>query len=77
MAQPKVVMQTHKKKPLGKRIGEELRKNWSLYLLVSIPVRYMHTSVETVKVSTIENTGELLAHFIDDIAREWEDIQWY
>ena len=46
-------------------------------LLVSIPVRYMHTSVETVKVSTIENTGELLAHFIDDIAREWEDIQWY
>ena len=41
MAQPKVVMHTHKKKPLGKRIGEELRKNWSLYLLVSIPVIYL------------------------------------
>ena len=37
----------------------------------------MHTTVETAKVSTIENTGRLLAHFIDDIAREWGDIQWY
>ncbi len=46
-------------------------------LLVSIPTRYMHTTVETAKVSTIENTGRLLAHFIDDIAREWGDIQWY
>ncbi|SNR88194.1 endoglucanase [Anaerovirgula multivorans] len=32
--------------------------------LLSIPLRYMHTSVETISISDIEKTGKLLAHFI-------------
>ena len=35
--------------------------------LVSIPVRYMHTSVETVCYRDIANTGKLLAHTIAGI----------
>ena len=32
--------------------------------LLSIPLRYMHTSVETISISDIEKTGKLLAQFI-------------
>lgn len=32
--------------------------------LLSIPLRYMHTSVETLSLSDIEKTGKLLARFI-------------
>lgn len=32
--------------------------------LISIPLRYMHTSVETVQISDIKNAGKLLAYFI-------------
>lgn len=32
--------------------------------LVSIPLRYMHTPVETVSIRDIENTGRLIAMFI-------------
>lgn len=32
--------------------------------LLSIPLRYMHTSVETISISDVEKTGKLLAHFI-------------
>lgn len=35
--------------------------------LLSIPVRYMHTSVETLDYTDIMNTGLLLAHFIAGI----------
>lgn len=34
--------------------------------LVSIPLRYMHTGVEVISVSDIENTGLLLAEYIFD-----------
>jgi len=32
--------------------------------VISIPLRYMHTSVETISLSDIEKTGKLLANFI-------------
>jgi len=32
--------------------------------LLSIPLRYMHTSVETVSLKDIERTGRLMAGFI-------------
>lgn len=32
--------------------------------VISIPLRYMHTSVETVSLSDIEKTGKLLSNFI-------------
>ena len=39
--------------------------------LLSIPQKYMHTPVETVSISDIENTGRLLAAFIRRFNREW------
>lgn len=35
--------------------------------LVSIPLRYMHTSVETLAVSDVEKAGRLLARFIASV----------
>ena len=33
-------------------------------LLISIPLRYMHTGVEVISLSDIENTGSLIAEYI-------------
>lgn len=35
--------------------------------LVSIPLKYMHTSVETVSIKDIQDTGRLLAQFVMDL----------
>lgn len=34
--------------------------------LVSIPLRYMHTGIEVVSLSDIENTGLLIANYVSD-----------
>lgn len=39
-------------------------------LCLSIPLRYMHTSVEVANIKDIENTGKLLAFFIASITSE-------
>jgi len=39
-------------------------------LCLSIPLRYMHTSVEVVDMTDIKNTGKLLAFFIASISNE-------
>lgn len=36
-------------------------------LLISIPIKYMHTSVEMVNIEDIKNTGRLLAKFIEKL----------
>lgn len=36
-------------------------------ILISIPIKYMHTSVEVVNIEDIRNTGRLLARFIQDL----------
>ena len=36
-------------------------------ILISIPIRYMHTSVEVVNIEDIRNTGRLLARFIQEL----------
>lgn len=36
-------------------------------LLISIPIKYMHTPVEIVNMNDIKNTGRLLAKFIEKI----------
>ena len=46
-------------------------------ILLSVPLRYMHTTVETGVISVIEDVGKLMALFIEEIAREWEDLKWY
>jgi endoglucanase len=35
--------------------------------LISIPLRYMHTSVETLSVGDVEKCGKLLARFIASV----------
>lgn len=39
-------------------------------LVLSIPLRYMHTSVEVVDMKDVKNTGKLLAFFINNISNE-------
>jgi len=46
-------------------------------LLVSIPLKYMHTTVETLSLDTVREAGRLMALFIDEISREWEGLVWY
>lgn len=46
-------------------------------VLLSVPLRYMHTTVETLDSAVIEQCGRLIALFIRDIAQDWGDIEWY
>lgn len=46
-------------------------------LLLSIPLRYMHTTVETLDLEVIREAGRLIALFIEELARGWEDIKWH
>lgn len=42
-------------------------------ILLSIPLRYMHTSTELIDYKDVERTGRLMALFISSI-KEWGDI---
>ena len=46
-------------------------------VLISVPLKYMHTSVEVLSLEVIRETGRLMALFIDEISRGWEDLKWY
>lgn len=46
-------------------------------VLLSIPLRYMHTTVETIDTAVIEQCGRLIALFIRDLAADWGDIEWF
>lgn len=39
-------------------------------LVLSIPLRYMHTSVEVIDIMDVKNTGKLLAFFIASISKD-------
>ena len=45
--------------------------------LVSIPLRYMHTSVETLDMQDVLNSGKLLAHFIASLPDDLEGFLCY
>lgn len=46
--------------------------------VVSIPLRYMHTTVETINLADIKTTGRLLAFFIAAIDKEFvEELKCY
>ena len=46
-------------------------------VLISVPLKYMHTSVEVLSMEVIREVGRLMALFIDEISRGWEDLKWY
>lgn len=45
-------------------------------ILLSLPMKYMHTTVETVNMKTLEEGGRLLAHFISELDGGWEEDLW-
>lgn len=45
--------------------------------LISIPLRYMHTSVETLDMQDVLNSGKLLAHFISSLPDDLEGLLCY
>ncbi len=45
-------------------------------VLISLPEKYMHTSVETVSLETIEESARLLAHFVSELDASWEEDLW-
>ena len=45
-------------------------------VLLSLPEKYMHTSVETISLDTLEEGARLLAHFISELDASWEDDLW-
>lgn len=45
-------------------------------VLLSIPLRYMHTTVETLRLDVIRDAGRLMALMIAAMADEWEEFQW-
>ncbi len=46
-------------------------------VLISVPLKYMHTTVEMLSVETLREVGRLMALFINEITREWEDLKWF
>ncbi len=45
-------------------------------VLLELPLKYMHTTVETLNRGTLKEGGRLLAQFAAAIAPEWEDELW-
>lgn len=45
--------------------------------LLSVPLRYMHTSVETLDVEDVIHTGKLMAHFIASLPENLEEFLCY
>jgi endoglucanase len=46
-------------------------------MVISIPLRYMHTPVEAVALKDIERTGHLLAEFIARLEPDYiQHIHW-
>ena len=45
--------------------------------LLEVPIRSMHSPVETADIRDIERAGRLLAHFIADLDADFlQTIQW-
>lgn len=45
--------------------------------LIEIPLKYMHTTVETVSMDVLEESARLLAAFVTGLDAAWEDLLCY
>lgn len=45
-------------------------------VLLSLPIKYMHTNVETLDMRALTEGGRLLAHYLAAVKPEWEDELW-
>lgn len=45
-------------------------------VLISIPLRYMHTTVETLRLDTVREAGRLMALMIAEMSEEGEGFEW-
>ena len=45
-------------------------------VLLSLPIKYMHTNVETLDTHALHEGARLLAHYLADINGEWEEALW-
>jgi len=45
-------------------------------VLIDIPLKYMHTSVEVLDMNVIRESGRLLAHFLTEIDEGWDSELW-
>ena len=45
-------------------------------ILLSLPLKYMHTSVELIDVGVVKEGGRLIAHFLSELKPGWEEDLW-
>lgn len=45
-------------------------------VLLSLPIKYMHTNVETLDMRALKEGGRLLAHYLAGIRENWEAELW-
>ena len=45
-------------------------------VLLSLPLKYMHTSVETIDLQALTEGGRLIAHFLSELDAGWEEDLW-
>ncbi len=45
-------------------------------ILLELPLKYMHTTVETIDLHALEEGGRLLGHFLAELDAKWEEDLW-
>lgn len=45
-------------------------------VLLSLPLKYMHTTVETIDLAALTEGGRAIAHFLSELDAGWEDDLW-
>ncbi len=45
-------------------------------LLIDLPLRYMHTAVETVDTNTMSECARLLTHYLSELDERWNESLW-
>ena len=45
-------------------------------VLLSLPLKYMHTTVETINLDALREGGRVIAHFLSELDAGWEDDLW-